>query len=77
MGGGGGGEFVKYEVSGVFFSSPFFFIEIFTGRLYNIQNSKLCFRDMNIMSLRNGDDFGKQLVLRTRCLPNRHHFFVT
>ena len=44
---------------------------------YNIQNSKLCFRDMKIMSLRNGGDFGKQLVLRTRCLPNHHHSFVT
>ena len=32
---------------------------------------------MKIMSLRNGGDFGKQLVLRTRCLPNHHHSFVT
>ena len=61
-----------------FFSrSLSFFIENITGRLYNIQNSKLCFRDMKIMSLRNGGDFGKQLVLRTRCLPNHHHSFVT
>ena len=50
-----------------FFLLLFFFIENITGRLYNIQNSKLCFRDMKIMSLRNGGDFGKQLVLRTRC----------
>ena len=71
-GGGGGGGFC------VFFScSLSFFIEDITGRLYNIQNSKLCFRDMKIMSLRNGCDFGKQLVLRTRCLPNHHHSFVT
>ena len=62
----------------LFFSSSLsFFIENITGRLYNIQNSKLCFRDMKIMSLRNGGDFGKQLVLRTRCLPNHHHSFVT
>ena len=46
-----------------FFSSSLsFFIENITRRLYNIQNSKLCFRDMKIMSLRNGGDFGKQLV---------------
>ena len=32
---------------------------------------------MKIMSLRNGGDFGKQLILRTRCLPNHHHSFVT
>ena len=62
----------------MFFSSSLsFFIENITGRLYNIQNSKLCFRDMKIMSLRNGGDFGKQLVLRTRCLQNHHHSFVT
>ena len=35
----------------------FFFIENIAGRLYNIQNSKLCVRDMKIMSLRNGGDF--------------------
>ena len=46
----------------VFFFS-FFFVENIIGRLYNIQNSKLCFRDMKIMSRRNGGDFGKQLVL--------------
>ena len=41
----------------VFFSSSLsFFIENITGRLYNIQNSKLCFRDMKIMSQRNGGD---------------------
>ena len=45
--------------------------------VYYIENSKLCFHDMKIMSLRNGGDFGKQLVLRTRCLPNHHHSFVT
>ena len=28
------------------FSFFFFFIENITGRLYNIQNSKLCFRDI-------------------------------
>ena len=61
-----------------FFSSSLsFFIENITRRLYNIQNSKLCFRDMKITSLRNGGDFGKQLILRTRCLPNHHHSFVT
>ena len=60
----------------VFFFS-FFFIENIIGRLYNIQNSKLCFRDMKIMSLRNGGEFGKQIVLLTRCLPNHHHSFVT
>ena len=61
-----------------FFSSSLsFFIENITESLYNIQNSKLCFLDMKITSLRNGGDFGKQLVLRTRCLPNHHHFFVT
>ena len=76
--GGGGWRFVKYEVFYVFFSSSLsFFIENITGRLYNIQNSKLCFRDMKIMSLKNGGDFGKQLVLWTRCLPNHHHSFVT
>ena len=78
-GGEGGWRFVKYEFFlCVFFSSSLsFFIENITGRLYNIQNSKLCFCDMKIMSLRNGGDFGKQLVLRTRCLPNHHHSFVT
>ena len=60
-----------------FFFSSLFFIENINGRLYNIQNSKLCFRDMKIMSLRNGGDFGKQLVLQTRCLPYHHHSFVT
>ena len=75
-GGGGGGGGVGVFLC--FFScSLTFFIENITGRLYNIQNSKLCFRDMKIMSLRNGGDFGKQLVLRTRCLPNHHHSFVT
>ena len=75
-GGVGGGWGVG--VFCVFFScSLSFFIENITGRLYNIQNSKLCFRDMKIMSLRNGGDFGKQLVLRTHCLPNHHHSFVT
>ena len=39
-----------------------FFIKNIIGRLYNIQNSKLCLRGMKIMSLRNGVDFGKQLV---------------
>ena len=76
-GGGGGWLFVRYEGFCVFFSSLLFFIVNIIGRLYNIQNSKLCFRDMKIMSLRNGGDFGKQLVLRTRCLPNHHHSFVT
>ena len=38
------------------FSSSIFFIENITGKLYNIQNSKLCFRDMKIMTLRNGGD---------------------
>ena len=78
-GGGGGWRFVKYEgFLCVFFSSSLsFFIENIIGRLYNIQNSKLCFRDMKIMSLRNGGDFGKQLDLRTRCLSNHHHSFVT
>ena len=74
-GGGGGGSLDVRVFVGFFFS--FFFIENIIGRLYNIQNSKLCFRDMKIMSLRNGGDFGKQLVLRTRCLPNHHHSFVT
>ena len=60
-----------------FISSSIFFSENITGKLYNIQNSKPYFRDMKIMSLRNGGDFGKQLVLRTRCLPNHHHSFVT
>ena len=60
----------------MFFSS-LFFIENIIGGLYNIQNSKLCIRDTKITSLRNGGDFGKQLVLRTRCLPNHHHSFVT
>ena len=44
--------------------------------IYRIDR-KLCFHDMKIMSRRNGGDFGKQLVLRTRCLPNHHHSFVT
>ena len=52
-GGGGGGEFVKFEFS---FILRFFFIENITEKLYNIQNSKLCFRDIKIMSLRNGGD---------------------
>ena len=56
-----------------FFFFVFFFIENITGKLHYIQNSKLCFHDMKIMSLRNGGDFGKQLVLRTRCLLNHHH----
>ena len=55
-----------------FFFFSFFFIENIIGRLYNIQNSKLCFRDMKIMSLRNGGDFGKQLVLRTLTLSLRY-----
>ena len=42
-------------------------------KVYNIQSSKLCFRDMKIMSLRNGGDFGKQLVMQTRCLQSHHH----
>ena len=47
----------------VFFScSLSFFIEDITERLYNIQNSKLCFRDMKIMSLRNGGDFNHGFV---------------
>ena len=75
-GGGWGGGSLDVRVFCVFFLL-FFFIENIMGRLYNIQNSKLCFRDMKIMSLRNGGDFGKQLVLRTRCLPNHHHSFVT
>ena len=37
-----------------FFFLLFFFVENINGRLYNIQNSKLCFRDMKIVSLRNG-----------------------
>ena len=73
-GGGGGGSLDVRVFCGFFL---LFFIENIIGRLYNIQNSKLCFRDMKIMSLRNGGDFGKQLVLRTRCLPNHHHSFVT
>ena len=28
--------------------------------VYNIENTKLCFHDMKIKSLRNGGDFGKQ-----------------
>ena len=64
-GGGGGGGSLDMRV--FFFFLLFFFIENIIGRLYNIQNSKLCFRDMQIMSLRNGGDSGKQLVLRTRC----------
>ena len=59
-----------------FFSSLFFFIENIIGRLYNIQNSKLCFRDMKIMSRRNGGDFGKQLVGLV-VYQNHHHSFVT
>ena len=47
-----------------FFFLCFFSIENLTGMLYNIQNRKLCFRDMKILSLMNGGDFGKQLVLR-------------
>ena len=42
-----------------------------------MQNSKLCLRDIKIMSLRNGGDFGKQLVLRNNCLQYQHHSFVT
>ena len=70
---GGGGEFVKFEFFVCLFFSSFFFIENITGKLHNIQNSKLCFHDMKVMSLRNGGDIGKQLVLRTRCLLNHHH----
>ena len=60
--GRGDGGFVKYEFFCVcffffVFFFFFFFIESIAGRLYNIQNSKLCFRDMKIMSLRNGGDF--------------------
>ena len=76
-GGGGGWRFVRCEGFFLWVFSSFFFIENIIGRLYNIQYSKLCFHDMKIMSLRNGGDFGKQLVLRTRCLPNHHHSFVT
>ena len=75
MGWGGGGSLDMRVFCGFF--SSLLFIENIIGRLYNIQNSKLCFRDMKIMSLRNGGDFGKQLVLRTRCLPNHHHSFMT
>ena len=39
-----------------FISSSIFFSENITRKLYNIQNSKLYFRDMKIMSLRNGGD---------------------
>ena len=54
---GGGVEFVKYESFGVFFLLLCFcFIENITGRLYNIQNSKMCFCDMKIMSRGNGGD---------------------
>ena len=75
-GGGGGGRFVKYVYFGVCFLLRFF-IETITGRLNNIQNSQLCFRDMKLMSLRNGGDFGKQIVLRACCLRNHCHSFVT
>ena len=43
--------------------------------IYRIEKIVCC--DMKIMSLRNGGDFGKQLFLRTRCLLNHHHSFVT
>ena len=77
LGGGGGGGGLASSLKMSFFSSLLFFLENITGRLYTIQNSKLCFRDMKIISLRNGGDFGKQLVLQTCCLPNHHHSFVT
>ena len=54
--------FVKYGYFCVFFFLVFS-IENITGRLYNIQNRKLCFRDMKILSLMHDGDFGKQLVL--------------
>ena len=74
--GGWGGGLLNIRAF-MFFFSFLFFIEKITGWLYNIQNSTLCFRDMKIMSLRNGGDFGKQLILRTRRLPNHHHSLVT
>ena len=36
--------------------------------VHNKQNSKLCFPNMKIMSLRNGGD---SVILRTRCLPKK------
>ena len=42
LAGGGGGVFGKYGYFFVFFLLRFCFIENITGRLYNIQNSKLC-----------------------------------
>ena len=47
---GGGGVRVRWIR--VVFSSSFFFIENMTRRWYNIQNRKLCFLDMKMMSLR-------------------------
>ena len=76
-GGGGGASSLNMRFLACVFLLRFFFIENITGRLYNIQNSKLCFSDMKIMSLRNGGDFGKQLVLGTCCLPNHHHSLMT
>ena len=61
-----------------FFScSLSFFIENITGRLYNIQNSKLCFRDMKIMSRRNGGDAVNNESAGRVVYQNHHHSFVT
>ena len=42
----GRGGSLDMRVFCVFFLLPFFYIENIIRRLYNIQNSKLCFRDM-------------------------------
>ena len=47
VGEGRGGGFVKYKYFCIFLLR-FFFLENITGRLYNIQNSKLCFCDMKL-----------------------------
>ena len=57
----------------------FFFLVPFLFSLKTSPEGYIIYRivNMKIMSLRNGGDFSKQLILRTRCLPNHHHSFVT
>ena len=59
-----------------FFFVFFFFdflIENIIGKLYNIQNSKLCFRDMKIMSRRNGGDSVNNESAGRVVYQNHHH----
>ena len=61
------------DVVKILFLSSFFLLK-HHWKVYNIQNSKLCFCDMKIMSLRNGGDSVNkestgQVVYRVTTIP--------